>query len=638
MRRRIGRLLLVAEALVLILLGRTFLCVTTWRLYLDGPQAQPGVSSAAQRFELEGRRVVPEILTPSDDRLRFAVRMERPSTLRFEARPASHATYEVTLLARGGEGQVLARGEVDGAVAVSHPLPPFDGVLELANHGSLRWADLRIVRDFRFRPHLAALALLLSLSLVLPLVDPAFAPSLRDGLPHTALPAVLLVVSTALGLAMAEVTLRGLGPRVGQGVVSQRRNLGEAWLNPRWQESERYGARLRQGIDTYAEVTFGDIVQMGFVPPDVAAGRVRRFPFVTDAEGFRNGSVRDPISIAALGDSFTDAMTLPVEQAWPARLEARLRPPVQNYGTAGFGPQQEERVLADFALRHRPRVVVVAFFAGNDIFNAESFDAFVRDPDHQRPRPPGWRIKDIVARFDDLYLVSLARAAADSPVKAEAASAAEGPGNGAVDPPAPAGSRATFDRGMFAVPVGGRSLHFALMPPYLNTLRFSRDDLRARRGWQLTRETVERMQPLCRGAGAELVMMFVPFKSQVYLPLLRRSFPREELEKALGFYFRGETSPVDVEQMGRHRLAQNELLGSLCSELGIAFVDLTPALETEVSSGRNVYFPDDAHWNAAGHEVAARVLADFLQGHGSFSEPSFSDRKRAVRPTPVRWR
>jgi hypothetical protein len=34
-----------------------------------------------------------------------------------------------------------------------------------------------------------------------------------------------------------------------------------------------------------------------------------------------------------------------------------------------------------------------------------------------------------------------------------------------------------------------------------------------------------------------------------------------------------------------------------------------------------VYFPDDAHWNAAGHEVAARVLADFLQGHGAFSKP-----------------
>ena len=30
------------------------------------------------------------------------------------------------------------------------------------------------------------------------------------------------------------------------------------------------------------------------------------------------------------------------------------------------------------------------------------------------------------------------------------------------------------------------------------------------------------------------------------------------------------------------------------------------------ASGRAVYFADDAHWNAAGHEIAARELAKFL--------------------------
>jgi lysophospholipase L1-like esterase len=621
LKRRVGRLLLVAEALALILLVRNFLYVTTWRLYLDGPQARTSAAGAAQRFEVEGGRVVPEILVPSDDRIRFAVRMARPSTVRFTARPAGDSSYEVALIAGGGERQVVGRGEVGGTMAVSHSLPAFDGVLEIANRGSMIWADLRIVNDVRFRPHLGTLALLLCLSLGLPMVDAGFAPSLRGVMTPAAVRAGLALASTVSSLGLAETALRALGPRVGAGITAQRRALGEAWPNPRWQDSERYGARLREGVHSYAEVTFGDIVQMGFVPPDVAAGRVRRFPFVTDAEGFRNRSVRDPIEVAALGDSFTDAMTLPVEQAWPARLEARLGRPVQNYGTAGFGPQQEERVLADFALRHHPRLVVVAFFAGNDIFNAESFDDFVRDPGHAPPRPPGWRIKDIVARFDDLYLVSLARAAADAVGKAEAVRAAEGPADDALEPPAPAGSRATFDRGMFAVPVAGRSLRIALMPPYLNTLRFSRDDLRARRGWALTRATVERMQRLCRDARAELVVMFVPFKSQVYLPLLRRSFRREELENALGFYFRGEKTAVDVEVMERNRLAQNELMESLCGELGIAFVDLTPELETQVASGHNVYFPDDAHWNAAGHEIAGRVLGDFFRAHGAVPKP-----------------
>jgi len=39
-------------------------------------------------------------------------------------------------------------------------------------------------------------------------------------------------------------------------------------------------------------------------------------------------------------------------------------------------------------------------------------------------------------------------------------------------------------------------------------------------------------------------------------------------------------------------------------------------MEAEVDSGRNVYFPDDAHWNAAGHDVAAAALAEVLRARG----------------------
>jgi lysophospholipase L1-like esterase len=73
---------------------------------------------------------------------------------------------------------------------------------------------------------------------------------------------------------------------------------------------------------------------------------------------------------------------------------------------------------------------------------------------------------------------------------------------------------------------------------------------------------------------------------------------------------------VDVETLASHRLAQNELMGALCAERAIAFLDLTPMMESEVDSGRNVYFPDDAHWNAAGHDVAAAALAELLRAWG----------------------
>ena len=71
-------------------------------------------------------------------------------------------------------------------------------------------------------------------------------------------------------------------------------------------------------------------------------------------------------------------MTSPVEEGWPARLEQITGKKVQNYGTSAFGPQQELYVLQDYAIQHQPRNVVLAFFAGNDLFDAERFDRWER--------------------------------------------------------------------------------------------------------------------------------------------------------------------------------------------------------------------------------------------------------------------
>src|SRR5580765_3742322 len=149
-----------------------------------------------------------------------------------------------------------------------------------------------------------------------------------------------------------------------------------------------------------SEWRYGDIVRMGYIPPAVAPGILHRFRLTTDTDGFRNPEARARFDIAALGDSFTDAMIMDVEASWPSQLGRRLGVTVQNYGTAGFGPQQELLVLKDYVAVHRPRAVVLAFFAGNDIFDAEAFDAFQRSGGTQTRVQQGWRIKDVVSRAD----------------------------------------------------------------------------------------------------------------------------------------------------------------------------------------------------------------------------------------------
>ena len=65
------------------------------------------------------------------------------------------------------------------------------------------------------------------------------------------------------------------------------------------------------------------------------------------------------------------------------------------------------RQRTDFVAIHRPRVVVLAFFAGNDIFDAEAFDDFQRSGGSLQRAAPGWRIKDVVSRADTWYVISV---------------------------------------------------------------------------------------------------------------------------------------------------------------------------------------------------------------------------------------
>ncbi|MBK5254748.1 MAG: SGNH/GDSL hydrolase family protein [Vicinamibacteria bacterium] len=61
-------------------------------------------------------------------------------------------------------------------------------------------------------------------------------------------------------------------------------------------------------------------------------------------------------------------------------------------------------------------------------------------------------------------------------------------------------------------------------------------------------------------------------------------------------------------------------LGEIAASTGFAFLDLSPALRASVSLiAGEPYFPYDGHWNAMGHEVAARALLSFLHDRALLS-------------------
>lgn len=93
------------------------------------------------------------------------------------------------------------------------------------------------------------------------------------------------------------------------------------------------------------------------------------------------------LRIAVLGDSYAEALQVPMEEAFWAVMERDLAacPSVRgrtveaiNFGVSGFGTAQELMMLRDRAWDYSPDVVVLAVTTGNDVRNNSR--ALERDP------------------------------------------------------------------------------------------------------------------------------------------------------------------------------------------------------------------------------------------------------------------
>lgn len=83
--------------------------------------------------------------------------------------------------------------------------------------------------------------------------------------------------------------------------------------------------------------------------------------------------------IAVLGDSFAEALQVPVEKTFWSVLERELASScplpgirsfeVVNFGTAGYGTAQQLLTLRSRAWAYQPDLVLLAFLTGNDIYN-----------------------------------------------------------------------------------------------------------------------------------------------------------------------------------------------------------------------------------------------------------------------------
>lgn len=159
---------------------------------------------------------------------------------------------------------------------------------------------------------------------------------------------ILLITGSLAGLIVAELCLRVLG-------VSY----------PLPYAPDRYcGTRLQPGFRAWWRKEGTAFIEI-------------------NRHGFRQGQ-RQPekppgtFRVAVLGDSFIEAFQVPDEESFSGVLERELRDrmtprdrPVEvlNFGVSGYGTAQELLMLRHHVWDYQPDLVLLAFFAGNDLRN-----------------------------------------------------------------------------------------------------------------------------------------------------------------------------------------------------------------------------------------------------------------------------
>jgi hypothetical protein len=143
-----------------------------------------------------------------------------------------------------------------------------------------------------------------------------------------------------------------------------------------WLPDELTGSRLRPGMEAWNRYEGEAYVKI-------------------NSQGLRDhehseAKPRGVYRIAVLGDSYAEALQVPVEDTFWWLLAKRLercgfrpgeRIEALNFGVSGYGTAQQLLTLRHRAWRYSPDLVLLAFFPGNDVRN----NSKVLEPEKNRP-------------------------------------------------------------------------------------------------------------------------------------------------------------------------------------------------------------------------------------------------------------
>ncbi len=240
---------------------------------------------------------------------------------------------------------------------------------------------------------------------------------------------------------------------------------------------------------------------------------------------------------------------------------------VINAGYPGTHPGEELVALRRYALQYDPDIVVLGFFVGNDILDADPW---------RRVVPIGGELTPIDTRTDLITMVGGRPFVWRSHLRRLAE----------------AWLGAWRRRGPHGLTIPDEA-YWAIERDRMRVADPTDAGLASNERYVLAAVTA--MQTLLRARGVRFVVAAYPAAFQVDGALHRRVLARFGLDERR----------FDWERPQR-RLAE------FCTERGIEFIDLLPAFRGAYDAGAELYLHNEPHWNDAGNQLAAHLLVDAL--------------------------
>ena len=356
---------------------------------------------------------------------------------------------------------------------------------------------------------------------------------------------------------------------------------------------------------------------VGYIPVPFYEGGVRRsevdYSIKINSQSMRDvehtiSKQRDIKRILGLGDSFTFGCSVDYEYAYLTQLEKKLnnngnKVEIIKAGVGGYGTDNEYYYLVNYGLKYKPDIVLVGFFAGNDV--RDTMLGF-----HKCNMANGtvWR-----AAYSDKYTTANGVTKWNETIlrshgvikntekkeKNEAFSVFKS----TILTLFPHSTRFFYGKykiiknKFFDPGEGSRISKSQTNLTILNYETFYKkeysDDVE--RGWNETFNFLMRIKNLTEAKNSTLVVVIIPVGEQVH----KEDWELRKMEYGLN------EKDFDLEK------PQKKLI-NFCEGNIISYIDLLPKFKEKAMNGDRLYYKSDVHWNEKGHELAADIIAESL--------------------------